>query len=192
MTAAKNGGKRIGYKRVSTVDQNTSRQLDGVAVDKVFEDRASGKDTSRPQLLAALDYCREGDVFVCHSMDRASRNLADLLKLVEGLTGRGVAVEFVKENLVFTGEDSPMAKMMLGIMGSVAQFERSMILERQREGIALAKAEGKYKGRKAKFDAVTAAAIKARMAAHENVSAIAREFGCSRPTLYRLIGDQPA
>jgi len=187
MTAAKQGGKRIGYIRVSTVDQNTVRQLDGVQLDKVFTDKASGKDTKRPQLQAALDYAREGDVLVVHSMDRLSRSLGDLLRLVEDLTGRGVAVEFVKESLVFTGDDSAMSKMMLGIMGSVAQFERSMILERQREGIAKAKETGAYKGRKSKFDTAAVEIIRGRLAAGEKIAGVAREFGVTRPTIYRLL-----
>ena len=141
-------GQRIGYKRVSTVEQNTGRQLDGVAVGKVFEDKASGKNTARPQLQAALEFCREGDTLVVHSMDRLARNLSDLRLLVNELTARGVAVEFVKEHLTFRGEDSPMSNLLLSMLGAVAEFERALIFERQREGIALAKAEGKYKGRK--------------------------------------------
>jgi DNA invertase Pin-like site-specific DNA recombinase len=188
MTTANNGGMRVGYKRVSSVDQSTVRQLDGVAVDKTFEDKASGKDTKRPQLQAALEYVREGDVLVVHSMDRLARNLADLLHLVEGLTGRGVAVKFVKESLVFTGDDSPMSKMLLGIMGSVAQFERSMILERQREGVAKARAAGVYKGRKPAFDAEAAQVIRGRVAGGEKIAAVAREYGVTRPTIYRLLG----
>src|SRR5437879_5976944 len=120
-------GQRIGYKRVSTVDQNTARQLDGMHLDKCFEDRASGKDTQRPQLQAALGYCREGDVFVCHSMDRLARSLVDLRKTVNDLTSRGVAVEFVKENLRFVGEDSPISILLLSLLGAVAEFERSLI-----------------------------------------------------------------
>jgi DNA invertase Pin-like site-specific DNA recombinase len=141
-------GQRVGYKRVSTVDQNSARQLDGVLIDKCFEDKASGKDMRRPQLQAAVSYCREGDTLICHSMDRLARNCNQLLDIVGDLTKRGVAVEFVKENLTFTGEDSPIAMLLLTLIGAVAQFERSIILERQREGIALARAAGKYKGRK--------------------------------------------
>jgi len=141
-------GQRIGYKHVSTVDQNTGRQLEGVPVDKIFEDKASGKNTARPQLQAALGFCREGDTLVVHSMDRLARNLTDLRILVKDLTNRGVVVQFVKESLTFTGEDSPMANLLLSMLGAVAEFERALILERQREGIALAKAEGKYHGRK--------------------------------------------
>src|SRR5580698_4158526 len=103
MVAAKKGGQRVGYIRVSRVDQNTVRQLDGVEVDEKFTDKASGKDTHRPQLQAALQHVRRGDVLVVHSMDRLARSLGDLLKLVKELTERGVAVEFVKNNLVFTG-----------------------------------------------------------------------------------------
>jgi DNA invertase Pin-like site-specific DNA recombinase len=177
-------GQRIGYRRVSTVDQNSSRQLDGVMVDKMFEDKASGKDTARPQLQAALSFCREGDTLVVHAMDRLARNLTDLRALVKELTGRGVAVQFVKESLVFTGEDSPMANLLLSLLGAVAEFERALILERQREGIAIAKAVGKYKGRKAILSVAKIAEIRQRVAAGEKKAALAREFSVSRETLY--------
>jgi DNA invertase Pin-like site-specific DNA recombinase len=189
MTAAKHNGQRVGYKRVSTVDQATTRQLDGVQLDEVFEDKVSGKDTNRPALQAALKHARKGDVLVVHSMDRLARNLGDLLKLVEELNGRGVSVEFIKEGLAFTGEDSPMQTLQLQLMGAFAQFERSMIRERQREGIAIAKANGVYAGhgRPAKFDAATIETIRVRVDDGARVSAIAREFGVSRPTIYRAI-----
>ena len=148
MTAAGHGGKRVGYIRVSTLDQNTERQLAGIPLDKRFTDKASGKDTDRPQLQAALDYLREGDVLVVHSMDRLARNLDDLRKIVIGLTERGVLVEFVKESLTFTGQDSAMSKLLLSVMGAFAEFERSLLKERQREGISIAKTKGVYKGRK--------------------------------------------
>jgi DNA invertase Pin-like site-specific DNA recombinase len=181
-------GQRIGYKRVSTVDQNTGRQLDGVAVGKVFEDKASGKDTARPQLQAALEFCREGDTLVIHSMDRLARNLSDLLSLVKGLTDRGVAVEFVKEKQTFTGDDSPMSIMMLGLLGTVAQFERALILERQREGIALAKAGGRYKGRKRTLSKAQVTELCTRAASGEvSKVALAGEFGISRETLYQYL-----
>ena len=111
-------------------------------------DKAGGKDTKRPQLQAALDYIREGDELVVHSMDRLARNLDDLRRMVLDLTKKAVHVRFVKENLTFTGEDSPMSNLLLSLLGAVAEFERSMIRERQREGIALAKKAGVYKGRK--------------------------------------------
>ena len=175
---------RIGYKRVSIVDQNTARQLEGVEVDKLFEDKASGKSANRPQLVAALDYVREGDTLVVHSMDRLARNLEDLRSIVRDLTNRGVQVQFVKEGLTFTGEDSAMNVLLLSLLGSVAEFERSMILERQREGIAIAKAAGKYKGRKAALTDEQAEELRARRAAGESVAALAREYGISRQSVY--------
>jgi len=141
-------GQRIGYVRVSSFDQNPERQLEQVEVGKVFTDKASGKDTQRPELDSLLAFVREGDTVVVHSMDRLARNLDDLRRLVQKLTRRGVRIEFVKECLTFTGEDSPMANLMLSVMGAFAEFERALIRERQREGIALAKQRGAYRGRK--------------------------------------------
>src|SRR5271154_2228106 len=185
MTKPRKNGQRVGYIRVSTVDQSTARQLDGLELDRTFTDKLSGKDTQRPQLQAALKHMRDGDVLVVHSLDRLARNLGDLLKLVEELNGRGIAVEVVKENLEFGDEAaSPMAKLQLQMMGAFAEFERSLIRERQREGIAIAKANGVYAGhgRKRVLMADQVAAIRGRVGAGENVSAIAREFGVSRPT----------
>ena len=141
-------GQRIGYVRVSSFDQNPERQLDQVQVDKLFNDKASGKDTQRTQLDALLSFAREGDTVVVHSMDRLARNLDDLRRLVQTLTKRGIRIEFVKECLSFTGEDSPMANLLLSVMGAFAELERALIGERQREGIALAKQRGVYRGRK--------------------------------------------
>lgn len=185
MMAARRGGKRVGYIRVSSVDQNEQRQLDGVEVDKKFTDKASGKDTKRPQLQAALDYLRDGDVLVIHSMDRLARNLDDLRRIVTELTGRGVVVEFVKEQLTFTSEDNAMSKLLLSVMGAFAEFERALLKERQREGIALAKQKGVYKGRKPSLTAEQVQKLMKRVLAGENRSALAREFGISRETLYQ-------
>ena len=185
MTAARRGGKRIGYIRVSSVDQNEMRQLEDVQRDTRFTDKASGKDTKRPQLQAALDYLRDGDVLVVHSMDRLARNLDDLRRIVIGLTGRGVVVEFVKEHLTFTREDNAMSKLLLSVMGAFAEFERSLLRERQREGIALAKKAGVYKGRKPSLPPERVAQLRARVAAGEKKAALAREFGISRETLYQ-------
>lgn len=187
MAAAKRGGKRIGYLRVSTVDQNTVRQLDGIETDKKFIDHASGKDTNRPQLQAALDYLRDGDVLVVHSMDRLARNISDLLHTVESLNRRGVVVEFVKEALTFTGDDSPISRLMLTIMGGVAEFERAMIRERQLEGIAKAKEAGRYRGRQSTMTSAQVQAIRDRVAAGANKAALAREFGVTRQTIYNLL-----
>jgi DNA invertase Pin-like site-specific DNA recombinase len=187
MVAAKRGGKRIGYVRVSSVDQNTVRQLDGVQVDKTFTDKASGKDTNRPQLKAALDYLRDGDVLVVHSMDRLARNISDLLHTVESLNKRGVVVEFVKEALTFTGDDSAISKLMLTIMGGVAEFERAMIRERQLEGIAKAKQAGKYRGRQSSMTSAQVQTIRDRVAAGCNKAALAREYGVTRQTIYNIL-----
>jgi DNA invertase Pin-like site-specific DNA recombinase len=111
-------GKRVGYVRVSSVDQNTVRQLEGIRLDRVFTDKASGKDTKRPQLEAMLEFVREGDAVVVHSMDRLARNLDYLRRVVTALTKRGIKVEFVKESLTFTGEDSPMATLLLNVMAA--------------------------------------------------------------------------
>lgn len=187
-------GQRVGYRRVSTLDQSTARQLDGVELDRTFEDKASGKDTHRPQLQAALSYCREGDTFIIHSMDRLARSLIDLRRIVSDLTARGIAVEFAKEKLRFTGDDSPIAVLLLSLLGAVAEFERALILERQREGIALAKAAGKYKGRRRTLNSQRIVELQARVAAGDCKAQIAKDFGISRETLYsylRLISGTP-
>lgn len=141
-------GQQIGYIRVSTVEQNTERQLDGIALDKTFTDKVSGKDTDRPALQQLLSHIREGDTVHVHDISRMARNLQDLKQLVTEITGQGVILHFHKESLIFTGEDSPMQQLMLSMLGAVYEFERAMLLERQREGIQKAKEAGKYKGRK--------------------------------------------
>jgi DNA invertase Pin-like site-specific DNA recombinase len=180
-------GHRIGYVRVSSFDQNPERQLDHVRVDRQFTDKASGKDTQRPKLDALLSFVREGDTVVVHSMDRLARNLDDLRRLVQELTQRRVRIEFVKENLTFTGEDSPMANLMLSVMGAFAEFERALIRERQREGIARAKQRGAYRGRKKSLSPERAADLRQRAAAGEQKATLAREFGMSRETLYQYV-----
>ena len=180
-------GQRIGYVRVSSFDQNVDRQLEGIALDKTFTDRASGKDVSRPQLETMLSFIREGDTVIVHSMDRLARNLDDLRKLVQSLTKRGVGIEFVKESLTFTGEDSPMANLMLSVMGAFAEFERALIRERQREGIAIAKQRGAYRGRKKSLSDDNVAELKRRAADGEQKAAIARDLGISRETLYQYL-----
>src|SRR5271155_5993078 len=177
VAAARRGGKRVGYIRVSSVDQNTERQLEGVELDKTFTDKASGKDVKRPQLQAGLEYLRDGDVLVIHSMDRLARNLDDLRRIVTELTERGVQVQFVKEGMVFTGEDSAMSKLLLSVMGAFAEFERSLLRERQREGIAIAKKAGVYKGRKPSLTAERVAELRRLISAGEKKAALAREFG---------------
>jgi DNA invertase Pin-like site-specific DNA recombinase len=180
-------GQRIGYVRVSSYDQNPERQLEHLRADRVFTDKASGKDAERPQLKALLQYAREGDTIVVHSMDRLARNIDDLRRIVLDQGRRGIRVEFVKENLSFTGEDSPMSNLMLSVLGAVAQFERDLIKERQREGIALAKQRGAYKGRKRALPVERVAELRSRAGAGEKKARLASEFGISRETLYQYL-----
>jgi DNA invertase Pin-like site-specific DNA recombinase len=183
-------GHHIGYIRVSTVIQSTERQLDGISLHKVFEDKASAKDTNRPQLQACMEYLREGDTLHVHSIDRLARNLRELQEVVTTLNGRGISVQFHKENMLFGGRgDDSYQKLMFQILGAFAEFERSMILERQKEGIAKAKAQGKYKGRKAKLTAEQVRELKAK-ASEGTISKaqLAREYGISRQTLYSYLG----
>ena len=182
-------GQRVGYVRVSTLDQRTERQLEQILVDRVFTDHVSGKDTQRPQLAALLTYVREGDTVVAPSMYRLARNLEDLRRLVRELTARGVRVEFVKEGLTFTGEDTPMATLLLSVMRAFAEFERALIRERQREGIALAKRRGAYRGRKKALSDSQAQEVRRRALAGEAKAALAREYGISRETLYQYLRD---
>src|SRR5260370_19690543 len=180
-------GQRIGYVRVSSFDQNPDRQLDAVGVVRVFTDKASGKDTQRPELDRLLAFVREGDTVVVHSMDRLARNLDDLRRIVQDLTKRGVRIEFVKECLTFTGEDSPMANLMLSVMGAFAEVERALIRERQHEGIALAKQRGAYRGRKPALSDAQIADLRRRVDDGEHKAQIARELGISRETLYQYL-----
>ena len=142
----------VAYIRVSSEDQNTDRQLDGIAVDRTFTDKVSGGTIERPALKDMLSYVREGDTIHVHSIDRLARSLADLLALVTDLRKANVCIHFHKEGLLFTSEVSPTQELMLSMMGAVAEFERALIKERQREGIAKAKAKGIYKGRVKKID----------------------------------------
>ena len=179
--------QRVGYIRVSTVEQNHDRQLDGIPLDKVFTDKTSGRDTLRPSLDHLIDYVRDGDAVVVHSMDRLARNLEDLRSLVREFTDRGVRIEFVKEGLVFTGEDSPMANLMLSVMGAFSEFEKSLIRERQLEGIELAKKRGAYHGRQKALSPEQVYELSRRVQAGESKSSLASEFGISRETLYRYL-----
>jgi DNA invertase Pin-like site-specific DNA recombinase len=186
-------GQKIGYVRVSSVDQNPERQLDSFQIDRVFTDKASGKDRSRPQLEELIHYARAGDTVVVHSMDRLARNLDDLRALVQELTSRGIAVEFIHEHLTFTGQDTPMATLLLSVMGAFAEFERALIRERQLEGIAVAKTKGAYKGRKKvltpkDWDEIKQAMLKPGV----NKTKLATDYGISRGTLYRYLNLEPA
>ncbi|MFD4975319.1 recombinase family protein [Streptomyces sp. NPDC057611] len=181
----------VSYVRVSSADQNTVRQLDALQAERTFTDHASGKDTARPRLEEMLAFVREGDTLRVHSMDRLARNLDDLRRIVRTLTDKGVRVEFAKENLAFTGEDNPIATLLLSVMGAFAEFERSLILERQREGIAAAKARGAYTGRKPALTPEEAHTLRERAAAGEPKTALAKEFGISRETVYSYLRAVP-
>lgn len=138
----------IGYVRVSTVEQNEARQLltmEKYGAEKVFSEKVSAKDTNRPKLKELLDFIREGDTVVIHDFSRLARSTKDLLDIVETLNNKGIALISAKENIDTT---TPTGKLMLTMIGAINEFERTNLLERQREGIAIAKAEGKYKGRK--------------------------------------------
>ena len=180
-------GQRVGYIRVSSVGQNTARQLEGVQVDRLFEDRISGARSARPALDELRRYVRDGDTVVVHSLDRLARNLDELRALVQELTGRGVRVEFLKEGLTFSGDDSAMSRLLLSVMGAFAEFERSLIRERQREGVEAAKGRGVYRGRKPALSAAQAEQVRARAAAGEKKTVIARDLGVSRQTVYQAL-----
>jgi DNA invertase Pin-like site-specific DNA recombinase len=180
-------GHRIGYVRVSTLDQNTERQLDGIKLDKVFTDKASGRDTKRPQLIAALEYVREGDTLIVHSLDRLARNVEDLRRIVRELNEREVSVEFVKNRLTFSGGADPTSRLMLTMLGAFAEFERELIRERQREGIAIAKAKGVYKGRKKALGPEDTSELVAQAHAGIPKADLARAYGISRETVYQYL-----
>jgi DNA invertase Pin-like site-specific DNA recombinase len=181
-------GQRIGYVRVSSADQSTVRQLSEVHVDRTFTDTASGKSTDRPALTSALSYLRDGDTLVVHSMDRLARNAEDLLRLVRELVDRGVSVEFVTNRLTFSSRAEPMAKLMLTMLAAFGEFERALIRERQREGIAIAKKKGIYKGRRKALSAEQARELRESVArGDKSKSSIARTYGISRETLYQYL-----
>lgn len=179
----------VAYHRVSTTDQKTDRQLPDEKFDKEYDDKASAKDVDRPALTALLDFVREGDIVVVHSIDRLARNLADLERLIEQLTGKGVTVEFRKESLTFSGGSDAMQTLMLQMMGAFAQFERSMIRERQREGIAAAKAAGKHMGRPSGLDNKQLKSLRAKRKSGVSVKALREEFDLSRASVYRLTAE---
>lgn len=181
-------GKNVGYRRVSSVEQNTDRQLVDVPLDKVFEDKASGKDMERPSLQACLEYVRENDVLWVSSIDRLARNLGDLEKIVQALTAKGVSVKFVKENLTFSGDkEDAMARLMFQLLGAVGQFERSLIRERQQSGIAAAKRRNVIFGRPEKLTPTQKEELRARAVFGEPKEALAKEYGISKPTLYGIL-----
>lgn len=180
-------GNNVGYVRVSTTDQNTARQLDGVTLDKVFEEKASAKSTDRPVLQECLRYLRDNDVLYVHSIDRLARNLADLERIVSDLNARGVEVRFLKENLTFKGDEDPMSLLLLQILGSFSQFERSIIRERANEGIKAALKRGVRFGRPALLTEAQKAEIRARAVWGTSKKGLAAEYGISTQLVYVVL-----
>ncbi len=179
--------ENLGYIRVSTVEQNTERQLLNIELDNSFTDKCSGKDTDRPALKQLIEYAREGDVIHCHDISRMARNTEDLLRLVKEFTDQGISLKFHKEHLEFTGESNPMQQLMLTMLGGIYQFERAMILERQREGIAIAKQKGKYKGKP--VNEALHDKIRQKYSEGVNKMQIAKTLSCARATVYKALAD---
>ncbi len=180
-------GKRIGYIRVSTPEQNPDRQLEGVILDKKFIEYASAKNMDRPQLKFMMDYVREDDTIYVHSMDRLARNVKDLRNLVDNLISKKVQIHFLKENLIFDGVDNPMSNLMLSLMGAFAEFEHAFIMERQREGIEAAKKSKKFKGGHDKLNVDQIEFIKNLLAQRKSIGQISRDLGVCRVTLYKFL-----
>lgn len=180
----------VGYIRVSTIDQNTGRQLADKKLDKIFQEHASGKTKARPVLAECLRYLREGDTLFVHSIDRLARSLYDLKTIVNELVDKGVTVCFSKENLTFkAGKIDPMSDLLLGVLGSFAEFERAVIRERQKEGIEQAKMRGVYLGRKESLSQQDKKEIKKIKESGVSVSELARRFKVSRPTIYCALAE---
>lgn len=187
----------VGYVRVSSLDQNPDRQLDGVALDRIFIDKMTGSTKDRPQLKAMLDYVRYGDIVVVHSLDRLARNFDDLLAIIKELNQKGVTFQSLQENITINATgDNPIDTLILHIFGAISQFNRSLIREAQKEGIAKAKQRGVYKGRKSVLTPQVVAQIEEllakRHASVENYKKlsnndIARQVGISKSSLYRCL-----
>lgn len=176
------------YRRVSTTEQKTDRQLADLIFDREYEDKLSGKDTNRPQLQAMLQNLREGDVVHVHELSRLGRSLIDLQKLVSMIVDTGATIYFHKENLRFEPNKSdPFQELMLHLLGAFSQFERSCIRQRQSEGIAIAKAAGKYKGKQSRFTEAQVEQIQLEFKEEKNKTALAMKWGISRGYLYKLI-----
>lgn len=180
-------GLKVGYIRVSSIQQNTWRQLEGIQLDKVFTDKMSGKDTKRDEYQMMLSFIREGDSLYVHSMDRLARNLDDLRNIVSTFVKRGIVVHFVKENLVFNGNDSAMSLFTLSIMGAFAEFERSMIRERQREGIEAGKNKGVYKGRGKVLNKLQIDELLQRVKDGQSKASIAKYFNLSESSIHKYL-----
>jgi DNA invertase Pin-like site-specific DNA recombinase len=181
-------GKRIGYIRVSSIDQNPDRQLEGIQLDKRFVDTVSAKTMDRPQLQTMLEYVREGDKVFCHSIDRIARNLRDLHKIIDILLEKDVTISFIKEGLIFDKNNpSAISNFTLNMMGSFAEFERTLTKERQMEGIKIAKEKGAYRGGVPKLTSQQVADAAQKRALGITISRIAKDYGVSYHTLYNYL-----
>jgi DNA invertase Pin-like site-specific DNA recombinase len=186
-------GQIVGYTRVSTADQNDDGQkltLNAAGATRIFSDRITGSAESRPALDEMSRYVREGDTIVIYSIDRLARNVEHLLSTVKAWREQGIAIVFIRESLRIESEPTPMTELLLGMIGHIAQFEKSIIKERQREGIEAAKARGAYKGRKRVLDEDKLKEFEQLKAQTGNISEIARRMGVSRQTIYRYMGEQ--
>ncbi|MGW8846903.1 recombinase family protein [Streptomyces xiamenensis] len=187
-----NAGHLIGYARVSTDDQEEQLQLDALSeagCARVFTDKASGKNTDRPELVAVLDYLRPGDTLCVWKLDRFARSLIDLVTMVDALAERGIGFKVLTGALASINPNTPDGRLMLQVVGAMAEFERSLIKDRTRAGLEAAKAQGRTGGRPTVMDADKLAVAKARRAKGESVSAVAKALGVSRATLYRALGE---
>lgn len=180
-------GQKIGYKRVSSTNQNDDRQLDGINVDKIFQDKCSGSTKNRTGLDECFDYTRKGDFLYVHSMDRLARNLVHLKSVVQDFIDKGVQVCFIKENLTFKGDETPMDNFLLNIIGAVSEFERSIIKERQKEGIQSAKKQGKHLGRFKTLNNKQIDELKKMNNQGITKVKIATKFNISRSSVYRYL-----
>tara|TARA_R110000868_G_scaffold90899_4_gene251964 strand:+ start:1633 stop:2187 length:555 start_codon:yes stop_codon:yes gene_type:complete len=177
----------VGYIRVSSVGQNVARQLVDIKLDKEFVDTITGSTMDRKNLIACMEYVREGDTLVVDSIDRLARNLQDLQSIVDSLVKKGVSVKFIKENLTFNSSKDPMANLTLQIMGAFAEFERKMIKARQREGIDAAKKAGKHLGRPIKVDKKFIKVVKEKKESCQSIRSIAKDMNVSRATIYKAL-----
>ncbi|WP_405490325.1 recombinase family protein [Streptomyces sp. NBC_00096] len=187
-----NTGHLIGYARVSTDDQEAQLQHDALAAagcTRVFTDKASGKNTDRPELAVVLDYVRPGDTLCVWKLDRFARSLIDLVNMVDALAARGIGFKVLTGALASIDPNTPDGRLMLQVVGAMAEFERSLIKDRTRAGLDAARAQGRVGGRPAVMDADKLAAAKARKRKGESVTAIAKALGVSRATLYRALSD---
>jgi DNA invertase Pin-like site-specific DNA recombinase len=176
----------VGYIRVSSAGQNIARQLVDVKLDKEFVDTITGSTMDRKNLIACMEYVREGDTLVVDSIDRLARNLLDLQEIINFLINKGVSVKFIKENLTFNSSKDPMANLTLQIMGAFAEFERNMIRSRQREGIDAAKKAGKHLGRPHKIDNKFRKVVKEKLESCQSIRSIAKDMNVSRATIYKV------